>query len=931
MLTGPNEGYAIVVSGAGGDDMLNGKIINATITGNGGNDTLIGGFGNDTAVFNGNMADYEFSYQSNGQIIVHDLNLTNGNDGTDTLSGIELASFVDGNIAIMSTNEFRVNASTIYSQQAPAIAVLPDGGFVVSWMSYGQDEINDSQGVYAQRYAANGAPVGGEFRVNSTTVSDQSYSSITALSDGGFVVTWLSLNQDDGSSSGIYAQRYTANGTPVGSEFPVNSATVNGQYYPTIAALSDGGFVVSWESYLQDGSGYGIYAQRYAADGTPSSDGEIPVNSTKVNSQQDPTIAALTNGGFVVSWASYNQDGSGWGIYAQRYAANGQKIDGEFLVNSDNTAGDQIHPSIAALSNGGFVIGWQSPDGDGDGIYAQRYDADGQKVNYSSGFNNFYQFRVNNNTTGSQNDPMISALPNGGFVTSWTSYSQDGSVDGIYAQRYTANSEQVGGQFRVNSTPATNMSWSKPGQSAISTLPDGGFVVSWQALDGFSDNFTNKNYGIYAQRYAANGQKLDYPILSGSAGNDQINMAENLTTRVDLLGYAGNDILQGGAGNDAVDGGEGDDILIGNQGNDALIGGSGNDKAGFSGSHNEYKLTVSSNGQFVITDINVANGDDGTDTLSEIEKFQFSTGDFTVLIMGSEFKVNSETLNDQTNPAIEALADGGFIISWESSGQDGNGKGIYAQRYDSSGEKSGTELKVNTYTAADQIGPAITALNDGGYLVTWFSYKESIFLGYKTVWNGYTWITYPDYDSSYGIYGQLYNANGTVRGSEFQLNQIVYKNQTTLTVTVLSNDTFVAAWQSTDQDGSGEGIYARIFNANGTAKTSEFRVNTETLNDQTDPAIEALADGGFIISWESSGQDGSGKGIYAQRYDSSGAKFGTEFKVNSYTNGDQIDPAITALNNGGYLVTWASFKDFLSYSIPNPPYSTVDQIGRAHD
>ncbi|GAB1459273.1 hypothetical protein MASR2M50_10470 [Thauera sp.] len=48
------------------------------------------------------------------------------------------------------------------------------------------------------------------------------------------------------------------------------------------------------------------------------------MNTTTSSQQELPTVAAY-DGGFVTAWASYSQDGSGWGIYAQRYANDGQR------------------------------------------------------------------------------------------------------------------------------------------------------------------------------------------------------------------------------------------------------------------------------------------------------------------------------------------------------------------------------------------------------------------------------------------------------------------------------------------------------------------------------------------------------------------------------------------------------------------------------
>ena len=70
----------------------------------------------------------------------------------------------------------------------------------------------------------------------------------------------------------------------MGSEFRVNTYTSNDQLYSSVTALADGGFVVTWSSYGQDGSGYGIYGQRYAADGTP-------VGASSASTRTPPTIS----------------------------------------------------------------------------------------------------------------------------------------------------------------------------------------------------------------------------------------------------------------------------------------------------------------------------------------------------------------------------------------------------------------------------------------------------------------------------------------------------------------------------------------------------------------------------------------------------------------------------------------------------------------
>lgn len=81
-------------------------------------------------------------------------------------------------------------------------------------------------------------PLDSDIQVNTTTANDQIYCSVTALADGGFVVTW---NSQDGDGWGIYGRRYSATGGAVGAEFLVNKTTANDQLYATVTALADGG------------------------------------------------------------------------------------------------------------------------------------------------------------------------------------------------------------------------------------------------------------------------------------------------------------------------------------------------------------------------------------------------------------------------------------------------------------------------------------------------------------------------------------------------------------------------------------------------------------------------------------------------------------------------------------------------------------------
>jgi hypothetical protein len=107
-----------------------------------------------------------------------------------------------------------------------------------------------------------------EFRVNTVTANEQVEPSVTSMSDGGWIVTWTSYNSAT-QSKDIFGQRYDNTGTSVGSEFKINTDArlYYDQINSSITELSDGGWFVAWQSDGQDGSGWGIYAQRYNASG----------------------------------------------------------------------------------------------------------------------------------------------------------------------------------------------------------------------------------------------------------------------------------------------------------------------------------------------------------------------------------------------------------------------------------------------------------------------------------------------------------------------------------------------------------------------------------------------------------------------------------------------------------------------------------------
>jgi hypothetical protein len=316
--------------------------------------------------------------------------------------------------------EFQVNSYTTYAQINPKVAMDGAGNFVVVWQGAAQD--GSDMGVFGQRYDSAGARRGSEFQVNTYTTSSQSFPAVAMDAAGNFVVAWTSVH--DGDGSGVFGQRFDAVGARLGSEFRINTYTTGGQGFPAVTMDPGGNFVVVWLG--RDGDLGGVFGQRYDAAGTPVG-GEFRVNTYTTANQRSITVAMDQRGNFVVVWRSFIQDGSLYGVFGQRYDAAGAPRGGEFQVNT-YTTGSQDYPAVAADAAGNFVVVWDSyyVDGSARGIVGQRYDA--------AGVPRGSEFRVNTYTTGVQRSAVVGMDAVGNFVVVFANYDGDGA--GVFGQRY---------------------------------------------------------------------------------------------------------------------------------------------------------------------------------------------------------------------------------------------------------------------------------------------------------------------------------------------------------------------------------------------------------------------------------------------------------------------------------------------------------------
>ena len=318
-------------------------------------------------------------------------------------------------------SEFRVNTFTTGYQIRPEVAVARDGSFAVVWASRVQND-----GFWVQRFDAGGARRGAEIRVGTTPTTPGTFPAIAMAPAGDFVVVWSGDAPSD-PDGGVFARRVAADGGLLGAEIHVNPSPAGDQYEPDVAMGPAGDFVVVWTDD-QDGSSTGVFGQRFDADGARRGI-EFRVNVTIADSQRSATIALDPAGNFVAVWSSYRQDGDHWGVYGIRLTPSGAHIGAEFRVN-EFTPGMQAAGPVHVADSGSFVVTWsgQSPQDASIGTFARRFLADATPRGS--------EFRANTYTTSEQGVPAIAGDGVGNFTVVWRSQGQDGSDFGVFGQRF---------------------------------------------------------------------------------------------------------------------------------------------------------------------------------------------------------------------------------------------------------------------------------------------------------------------------------------------------------------------------------------------------------------------------------------------------------------------------------------------------------------
>ncbi|MCP4608325.1 MAG: hypothetical protein GY845_06390 [Planctomycetes bacterium] len=327
-----------------------------------------------------------------------------------------------------------------------------------------------------------------EFQVNTHTTNKQENPAIAMGGAGNFVVVWNSYLQDK-SSNGIFAQRFDPNCSQLGDEIQINTTNSGNQKEPSVAMDTAGNFVVVWQGPgTVEADKEDIFARRFDSNGRPLGS-EFRVNTSTNDKQICPRAAMNNTGSFVIVWESVNvpQDGKK-AICSQLYDSSGLKISTEFVANDGPS--DGRYPDAAMDSQGNFAIVWMQ-DKSSNSIMGRLYNADGSAK--------AEPFEVSTIRLSSVTQPSISMSTEGRFVVAWDGHPELARLDDIHARMFEADGTAIGEQCIVNTTiegPQQN--------PKIAMNNRWQFIVVW---DSKIDPDINERE-IFAQRYDSMGEAI---------------------------------------------------------------------------------------------------------------------------------------------------------------------------------------------------------------------------------------------------------------------------------------------------------------------------------------------------------------------------------------------------------------------------------------
>ena len=404
-------------------------------------------------------------------------------------------------------NDFVVNSSTSEDQNQQKVASLTDGGYVIVWRSV----TSTGYEILFQRYDANHSKVGIEHSLDGASLNPKSLPEVVGLSDGGFVVT---ASVSNGTDVDIVAARFNAAGQQVDLNTGVGTGAVvivaggsGNQRASSIAALQDGGFVITWTDISTDSVKAKVIHGSF--------ENEIDLSGTTAATQyRDVVVTSLNQGGFAAVWRRVTASDSS--IELGYFDINGQQVGSTASLAATNDVSSFL--TTDTLANGNIVAAWTEDSGGDPGgshqIVSAIVDSSGSVLPPGEKVVAY----ANDGTT----IPNVVAMPDGGFMLNFGDQEIDSTGRSIAAVRFDAEFNELA-PFEVLNAQTSDAQYS-PDAAVLEGSNE--VVAVWSTntsgdADVVANIFRNAATAEYGQRVT-----LDLNALVTSGSSDHITNVE---------------------------------------------------------------------------------------------------------------------------------------------------------------------------------------------------------------------------------------------------------------------------------------------------------------------------------------------------------------------------------------------------------------------
>ncbi len=607
-----------------------------------------------------------------------------------------------------------------------------------------------------QRFDSTGTKVGGETQVN-TSASDAKFDfQITALVEGGYVVSWQNESFQDSSQYKILFQMFDASGNKVGGETQVNASGVTGAEFPSVAALSNGGFVVVYDGYDPTHQ-YLIYVNQFGASG--NADGGETFNNIGAI---DYNVTAIKGGSFVVDASRFSSVDYLYKLNLKIFTPNENIVTGDELANTiTGTPGADLMYGLGGddtyiVNNAGDLV-YENNDEGKDTVKASISWVLGVNLENlvltGSGNTNAAGNELDNTITGNSGNNTLTGdagndrLDGGAGINQL--YGGTGNDTYVVATSHDHVFESAGqgtdtvesaitygladalenltltgaGNINGTGTATNNVLLGNAGKNTLNGLGgndwlDGAAGINQLYGGDGDDTYVVASTHDHVYENASEGTDTVMSAVTYTLGNDVENLVLTGTANLNGTGNGLNNTLTGNAGNNTLSGGAGNDRLDGGAGINQLKGGDGDDTYVVASTHDHVYENASEGTDTVMSAITYVLGDN-------VENLTL-TG--TASLNGTGNGLNNTLTGNSGNNTLTGGAgndrlDGGAGIN-QLYGGGGDDTFVVATThdhvYENASEGTDTVLSAITYVLGDNVenltlngSVAVTATGNG--------------------------------------------------------------------------------------------------------------------------------------------------------------------------------------------------------------------------